>query len=69
MSVPRLDTGMIEGKELLFGPLCRLFSTKFLKHGSLMDLPLSIKDQQHSSMLSAGDKIFLYKIFNRPDLR
>jgi MFS family permease len=38
MSVPHLDTRIIEGKKsLLFGPYAR-FSTKFLKHGSLTDL-------------------------------
>lgn len=43
MSVPHLDTRIIEGKRwLLFGPYAG-FSTKFLKHGSLLDLPLSIR--------------------------
>lgn len=54
MSVPHLDTRMIEGKkELLFGPYAG-FSTKFLKHGSFMDLPLSIKPTNIFPMLSAG---------------
>jgi malate dehydrogenase (quinone) len=43
MSVPHLDTRIIDGKRwLLFGPYAG-FSTKFLKHGSLFDLPLSIR--------------------------
>src|SRR5215468_6019022 len=42
MSVPHLDTRIIEGKKsLLFGPYAG-FSTKFLKHGSLTDLFRSI---------------------------
>src|SRR5581483_636017 len=43
MSVPHLDTRLINGKRaLLFGPYAG-FSTKFLKHGSLMDLPSSLQ--------------------------
>ena len=39
MSVPHLDTRVIGGqRSLLFGPYAG-FSTKFLKHGSLLDLP------------------------------
>jgi malate dehydrogenase (quinone) len=54
MSVPHLDTRMIEGKkELLFGPYAG-FSTKFLKNGSFMDLPLSIRPGNIVPMLSAG---------------
>jgi len=42
MSVPHLDTRIIEGKKsLLFGPYAG-FSTRFLKHGSLTDLFESI---------------------------
>jgi malate dehydrogenase (quinone) len=56
MSVPHLDTRMIEGKkELLFGPYAG-FSTKFLKYGSYLDLPLSIKFNNIRPMLSAGIK-------------
>lgn len=56
MSVPHLDTRLIDGKkELLFGPYAG-FSTKFLKHGSFMDLPLSIKPNNILPMLSAGVK-------------
>lgn len=54
MSVPHLDTRMIDGKKaLLFGPYAG-FSTKFLKHGSLLDLPLSVKPSNIMPMLSAG---------------
>ena len=43
MSVPHLDTRVIDGKRsLLFGPYAR-FSTKFLKHGSAFDLPDSVR--------------------------
>ena len=54
MSVPHLDTRMIDGKKaLLFGPYAG-FSTRFLKHGSLMDLPLSIKVNNIRPMIAAG---------------
>jgi len=43
MSVPHLDTRVIDGKHsILFGPYAG-FSSKFLKHGSLMDLFESIR--------------------------
>jgi malate dehydrogenase (quinone) len=54
MSVPHLDTRWIKGqKELLFGPYAG-FSTKFLKNGSYMDLPRSIKFNNIRPMLAAG---------------
>ena len=54
MSVPHLDTRIINGKkELLFGPFAG-FSTKFLKHGSYFDLPKSIEWHNMVPMLSAG---------------
>ncbi len=54
MSVPHLDTRMIDGKKaLLFGPYAG-FSTRFLKNGSLLDLPLSIKPNNVFPMISAG---------------
>jgi malate dehydrogenase (quinone) len=56
MSVPHIDTRMIDGKrELLFGPFAG-FSTKFLKNGSLLDLPSSIRPDNALVMLSAGLK-------------
>lgn len=54
MSVPHLDTRMINGKKaLLFGPYAG-FSTKFLKHGSFWDLAKSIELENIGPMLSAG---------------
>ncbi|MCF4100988.1 malate dehydrogenase (quinone) [Gillisia sp. M10.2A] len=50
MSTPHLDSRMINGKqELLFGPFAG-FSTKFLKEGSLLDLPKSINFDNLPSM-------------------
>ena len=46
MSVPHLDTRVINGKSwLLFGPFAG-WSPKFLKQGKVTDLPLSVKPQQ-----------------------
>ncbi|MFO1081408.1 MAG: malate dehydrogenase (quinone) [Reyranellaceae bacterium] len=43
MSVPHLDTRYVDGKRwVLFGPYAG-FSTKFLKHGSPLDLVLSVR--------------------------
>lgn len=54
MSVPHLDTRVINGKKaLLFGPYAG-FTTKFLKHGSVMDLPGSIKANNLKPMMSVG---------------
>jgi len=54
MSVPHLDTRMIDGqKALLFGPYAG-FSTKFLKNGSWLDLPRSIKFNNIRPMIAAG---------------
>ncbi|MES2648735.1 MAG: malate:quinone oxidoreductase [Bacteroidota bacterium] len=54
MSVPHLDTRMIDNKRaLLFGPYAG-FSTKFLKNGSFMDLPFSVKPSNIFPMVSAG---------------
>ena len=62
MSVPHLDSRMIDGQRaLLFGPYAG-FSTKFLKNGSIFDLPLSIKANNIHPMVSAGlDNIPLTK--------
>lgn len=62
MSVPHLDSRMIDGeKALLFGPYAG-FSTKFLKNGSYFDLPTSIKWSNLIPMISAGlDNIPLTK--------
>lgn len=54
MSVPHLDTRVIDGKKsLLFGPFAG-FTPKFLKTGSLLDLPLSIKADNLIPMLAVG---------------
>ncbi len=54
MSMPHLDTRIIDGKrELLFGPFAG-FSTKFLKNGSYFDLPLSVKFDNFIPILGAG---------------
>ncbi|MBS0959599.1 MULTISPECIES: malate:quinone oxidoreductase [Acetobacter] len=54
MSVPHLDTRMIDGKRaLLFGPYAG-FSTRFLKKGSLLDLPKSVKTGNILPMLAVA---------------
>jgi malate dehydrogenase (quinone) len=54
MSVPHLDTRVINGKQaLLFGPFAG-FTTKFLKKGSIMDLPSSIRGNNLMPMMSVG---------------
>ncbi|WP_275424722.1 malate dehydrogenase (quinone) [Marinobacterium sediminicola] len=54
MSVPHLDTRIIDGKKsLLFGPFAG-FTTKFLKQGSFMDLPCSISMSNLKPMLSVA---------------
>ncbi|MCB0948046.1 MAG: malate dehydrogenase (quinone), partial [Mycobacterium sp.] len=54
MSVPHLDTRVINGKSwLLFGPFAG-WSPKFLKQGKITDLPLSVKPNNLVSMLGVG---------------
>lgn len=54
MSVPHLDARTIKGEpSLLFGPFAG-FSTKFLKHGSYLDLPGSLEHDNVLPMLKAG---------------
>ena len=54
MSVPHLDTRIIGGTpSLMFGPYAG-FTPKFLKRGSWLDLPLSIRFGNIGPMLKAG---------------
>ncbi|MHA6893219.1 malate dehydrogenase (quinone) [Ralstonia pseudosolanacearum] len=54
MSVPHLDTRVIDGKRIiLFGPFAT-FSTKFLKNGSYMDLFSSTTSHNVMPMLHVG---------------
>ncbi len=58
MSVPHLDTRVVDGKvSLLFGPFAGL-NPKFLKYGSLFDLPLSIRPRNVIPYLSVALKNF-----------
>ncbi len=75
MSVPHLDTRMLDGeRSLLFGPYAG-FSTKFLKNGSYFDLPLSIEVHNVWPMLSAGihnialTKYLIKQVFQSPEVR
>ena len=54
MSVPHLDTRVVDGEtSLLFGPYAG-FSTKFLKNGSLLDLFRSIRPSNIMTMLTVA---------------
>jgi malate dehydrogenase (quinone) len=54
MSVPHLDTRYINGKKsILFGPFA-VFSTKFLKRGSWLDVLSSVRTDNFLPMLEAG---------------
>ena len=54
MSVPHLDLRLIDGdRSLLFGPYAG-FSPKFLKAGSVFDLPRSVRPDNLGSMLGVA---------------
>jgi malate dehydrogenase (quinone) len=56
MSVPHLDTRTINGKkQLFFGPYAG-FSTRFLKNGSYLDLPASLRPGNLLPISMAGMK-------------
>ncbi len=75
MSVPHLDTRMIDGKRsLLFGPFAG-FSPKFLKSGSLFDLPGSVKLNNLVPMLAVGKdnmdltRYLIQQVLQKPEQR
>jgi malate dehydrogenase (quinone) len=75
MSVPHLDTRVIDGKKaLLFGPFAT-FSTKFLKNGSWIDMPGSINAGNVKPMFTAGvdniplTRYLIGQVMNTPEER
>ncbi len=58
MSVPHVDTRVLDGKQvLLFGPFAT-FSTKFLKQGSLLDMFSAMNSSNLLPMMQVGLKSF-----------
>ena len=75
MSVPHLDTRMIDGqKGLLFGPFAG-FTTKYLKNGSVLDMPLAIKPDNLFPMTAAAlqnidlTRYLIGQVLQSPDAR
>ncbi|MDX1587745.1 MAG: malate dehydrogenase (quinone) [Oleiphilaceae bacterium] len=75
MSVPHLDTRIINGESaLLFGPFAG-FTTKFLKEGSYFDLFSSIRSNNLRPMMSAGisnmelTRYLIGEVFQSPQAR
>lgn len=66
MSVPHLDTRIVDGRaSLLFGPYAGL-SPRFLKRGNLLDLPLSVRPHNLIPMLAvAKDNLALVQYLLR----
>ncbi len=67
MSVPHIDTRVLDGKRVvLFGPFAT-FSTKFLKNGSLWDLMSSTTTSNVMPMMHVGlDNFDLVKLIGGP---
>ena len=58
MSVPHLDTRFVDGRRsLMFGPYAG-FSTNFLKTGSFLDLPKSVRPHNLGTMLNVAKDNF-----------
>jgi L-2-hydroxyglutarate oxidase LhgO len=54
MTAPHLDARIVNGRPwLLFGPFAG-WSSKFLKHGRVSDLPRSVKPNNLLSLVNAG---------------
>lgn len=75
MSVPHLDTRIINGEPaLLFGPFAG-FTTKFQKEGSFLDLFSSLRGSNFSSMFGAGmsnmdlTRYLIGEVFQSPEER
>lgn len=63
MSVPHLDTRVVDGKaSLLFGPFAGI-NPKFLKHGSVFDLPLSVRPANLLPYISVALKNFSLLVY------